>query len=252
MKNNLLIVITISTMLFLGGWKLPDAGAAGFDDPNVKALHATVDSMRLKAEKGDPEAQNGLGMINLYGFGGNQDLVAAKGWFEKAASQGYPEAIVQLGSLYENGMGVERDITKAVELYRKAADLSYPQGRFRLGLLLLDGTGVTKNVAEGEKLLRSACDNGYRTSCGILMWRENKLAEARAAFNLQCQAGDQLACGFQAQLGPALAGEEAGPAGTDKGQGGMGIYLVIGLVLVGLLIFWLIRTDPGDDEEKSV
>lgn len=63
-------------------------------------------------------------------------------------------------------------------------------------------------------------------------------------------AGDQLACGFQAQLGPALAGED----GVQDGGGdkGMGIYLVIGLVLVGLLIFWLIRNDPGEDEEKSV
>lgn len=250
MKNYLLI--TINVLLLLGVGKLPIAVAAGFDDPNIKALHESVNSMRTKAEKGDPEAQNGLGMINLYGFGGAQDLVAAKDWFEKAANQGYPEAIVQLGSLYENGMGVEKDVAKAAASYRKAAELNYPQGRFRLGLLHLDGVGVAKNEAEGEKLLRSACDNGYRTSCGVLLWRENKLAEARAAFNLQCQAGDQLACGFQAQLGPALAGEE-GNQGAGAGRGhGLGIYLVIGLVLVGLLIFWLIRNDPGDDEEKSV
>lgn len=249
MKSFLLIAITISALLLPGKGNLPDAAAA-FDDPNIKALHESVNSMRDKAEKGDPEAQNGLGMINLYGFGGAQDLVAAKAWFEKAANQGYPEAIVQLGSLYENGMGVEKDVAKAAASYRKAADLNYPQGRFRLGLLYFDGTGVDKNEAEGEKLLRSACDNGYRTSCGVLMLRENKLAEARAAFNLQCQAGDQLACGFQAQLGPALAGEEAAQAGS--GDKGMGIYLVIGLVLVGLLIFWLIRNDPGEDEEKSV
>lgn len=81
-------------------------------------------------------------MINLYGFGGAQDLVAAKAWFEKAANQGYPEAIVQLGSLYENGIGVEKDVAKAAASYRKAADLNYPQGRFRLGLLYFDGTGV--------------------------------------------------------------------------------------------------------------
>jgi hypothetical protein len=250
MKNNIFVTITIGTLLFLSAGKLPNAGATGFDDPNIKALHDSVDSMRGKAERGDPEAQNGLGMINLYGFGGKQDLSAAKSWFEKAANQGYPEAIVQLGNIYENGMGVEKDVAKAVALYRKAADLNYPQARFRLGLLQLNGTGMIKNEIEGVKLLRAACDNGYRTSCGVLMWRENKLDEALAAFNLQCQAGDQLACGFQAQLAPSLAGGEGGRKGRD-GQGGVGIYLVIGLVLVGLLIFWLIRNDPGDDEKKA-
>ncbi len=249
MKSFLLIAITITALLLPGMANLPDAAAA-FDDPNIKSLHESVNSMRDKAEKGDPEAQNGLGMINLYGFGGAQDLVAAKAWFEKAANQGYPEAIVQLGSLYENGTGVEKDVVKAAASYRKAAALNYPQARFRLGLLYIDGLGVVKSEAEGEKLLRSACDNGYRTSCGLLMWRDNKLSEARAAFNLQCQAGDQLACGFQAQLGPALA-SDGGVQGESENKG-MGIYLVIGLVLVGLLIFWLIRNDPGEDEEKSV
>jgi hypothetical protein len=252
MKNNLLVAISISTLLFLGAGTLSIAGAAGFDDPSVKALHESVDSMRAKAEKGDPEAQNGLGMINIFGFGGAQDLGAARGWFEKAADQGYPEAMVQLGNLYENGLGVEKDVAKAVALYGKAAGLNHPHGRFRLGLLQLGGIGMAKNETEGEKLLRSACDNGEQTSCGVLRWRENKLAEARAAFNTQCQTGDQLACGFLAQLGPAGAGEEVGGGSSNKGQGGVGIYLVIGLVLVGLLIFWLIRNDPGDDEEKGV
>jgi hypothetical protein len=250
MKNNYLLAITLSTLLFLGAGQMSPATAAKFDDPNVNAMHASLDLMRAKAEKGDPEAQNSLGMLGLYGFGGKQDLGAAKGWFEKAANQGYPDAFVQLGNLYENGLGVEKDAAKAVNFYRKAAELNYPQGRFRLALLMLDGTGLAKNEAEGEKLLRSACDNGYRTSCGVLMWRENKLAEARAAFNLQCQAGDQLACGFQSQIGPAGADEGQG-GGGDRGQGGVGIYLVIGLVLVGLLIFWLIRNDPGEEEEKE-
>lgn len=253
MQRNLLIFFfTISALLFFGPGKLSVAVAVGFDDPNVKALHDSVDLMRTKADQGDPEAQNGQGMISLYGFGGAQDFVVARAWFEKAANQGYPEAMVQLGNIYEKGLGVVLDAGKAAVWYQKAAELRYPQGQFRLGLLHFEGAGVAKNETEGEKLLRSACDNGYRTSCGLLMWKDNKLAEARAAFTLECQAGDQSACGFLAQLGQVGAEDEVDPGkGRDKGKGGVGLYLVFGLVLVGLLIFWLIRNDPGDDEGKS-
>lgn len=244
-----LIAFTVTMTLFFGVGKLPVAIATVFDDPNVKALHESVTDMLAKAEKGDPQAQTGVGMINYFGFNGTQDFAAAKGWFEKAANQGYPEAMVQLGSLYENGFGVEKDVGKAVSLYRKAAELNYPQARFRLGLLHFDGIGVAKDEAEGKKLLHSACDNGYQTSCGVLMLWENKIAEARASFNLQCQGGDQMACGFLAQLPAALGDSEGAQVKSrDKGQGGVGIYLVIGLILVGLLIFWLIRNDPGEEE----
>lgn len=245
--NNLFIIIM--TVLFLG--EIFPARAVDFTDPDVKVLHKTVDDMRAEAEKGDPQAQTELGMISLYGFGGTQNFVAAKGWFEKAASQHYPEAMVQLGNLYENGLGVEEDLGKAVALYRQAVDLNYPHGQFRLGLLQLGGIGVAKDEATGEKLLRSACDNGYQTSCGVLMWRENKTDEARAVFNRQCQAGDLLACSFQAELPSALTGGEGVQVkGVEKEQG-IRIYLVIGLVLICLLIFWLIRSDPGEEEKKG-
>ena len=83
------------------------------------------------------------------------------------------------------------------------------------------------------------------------MWRANKIAEARAAFDLQCQAGDQLACGFLTQIPPEMAGAGGKAVAADKERGGVGLYLIIGLVLIGLLIFWLIRNDPGEEEGKA-
>lgn len=251
MKKNLLLAVAFIILTILLAGKSTFAEKAVFSDPNVAALHDTVEGMRAKAAKGDPEAQTGLGMIGLYGFGGKQDMVAAKNWFEKAATQDYPEAIVQLGNLYENGAGVEQDAVKAGELYRKAIKLNYPQGSFRLGMLYINGLGVAKDEAEGDKLLQAACDGGYRTSCGVQMWRANKIAEARAAFDQQCQTGDLLACGFLNQIPPDMAGAESQPVAADKGKGGFGLYLIIGLVLIGLLLFWLIRNDPGDEEGKA-
>lgn len=251
--KNCLMVFAITVALFFCAGKFSAASAAEFNDPNVQGLHESVANMRTRAAKGDPQAQTGVGMIDYFGFDGTQDFVAAKGWFEKAAEQGYPEAMVQLGSLYENGFGVKKDVDKAVTLYRKAAELNYPQARFRLGLLHFEGSGVAKDEVEGKKLLTSACEDGYQTSCGLLMWWENKIAEARATFNLQCQSGDQMACGFLAKLPtPSGGGGEGGQVKSrDKGKGGVGIYMVIGLLLVGLLIFWLIRNEPEVEERKG-
>ncbi len=249
MKNNLLMLGALAILLLVSKGE-GISQAAEFDDPNVRALHNTVNSLPVKAENGDPQAQTGMGMISLYGFGGTPDFAAAHKWFQKAADQGYPEAMVQLGNLYETGLGVATDPVKAVSLYKQASELNYPQGRFRLALLLLAGNGVGKDEAEGTKMLRSACDNGYRTSCGMLMWQENKLVDARSEFTLQCQAGDQLACEFLAQLGPGTTNEAV--ANPEQGQGGsIWVYLAIGLVLVGLLIFWLVRNDSGEEEGKA-
>jgi len=248
MKNKLLFVCALASMMMLGfGAKI--VTATEFDDPNVRAMHSMVNNLPTKAESGDPQAQTGMGMISLYAFGGKQDFATARQWFQKAADQGYPEAMVQLGNIYENGLGQNTDPVKALNLYKQASELNYPQGRFRLGMLFLNGIGTEKNVDQGMKLLRSACDNGYRTSCGWLLWQENKLTDARSEFNIQCQAGDRVACDFMAQLGPGSGNEDGGKA--ESGQGGrIWIYLVIGLIFVGVLIFWLIRNDSEEEERK--
>ncbi|NTV13421.1 MAG: sel1 repeat family protein [Desulfobulbaceae bacterium] len=252
MKNKILMVGALAILLLVGK---PGSicFATSFDDPNVSAMHNTVNALPGKAENGDPQAQTSMGMISLFGFGGSQDYATAKKWFQMAADQGYPEAMVQLGNLYENGFGVENDPVKAMNFYKQASELNYPQGRFRLGLLYFGGIGVSKNEVEGAKLLHSACDNGYRTSCGMLQWQDNKISEARSEFTLQCQAGDQLACSFLAQLGPGEGGTEGAKAEQGQQQGGrIWIYLAIGLVLVGLLVFWLIRNDSAVEEGKKV
>jgi len=249
MKYNSLIVGAMAILLWIGiGGNI--ANAAGFDDPNVRAMHDMVNNLPAKAASGDPQAQTGMGMISLYAFGGKQDFATAKNWFQKAADQGYPEAMVQLGNLYENGLGVENDPARAMDLYRRASELNYPPGRFRLGLLYMGESGGDSKKDEGMKLLRSACDNGYRTSCAMLLWQENKITEARSEFNIQCQSGDRVACDFLTQLGPAADNEVA--VNAEAGHGGrMWVYLGIGLVLVGLLVFWLIRNDSGEEEGKA-
>ena len=74
------------------------------------------------AERGDAQAQYGLGLMYYEGRGvAQQSYANAREWWEKAAVQGYAKAQYNLGSMYEDGKGVAKDLFKAREWYEKAA-----------------------------------------------------------------------------------------------------------------------------------
>jgi len=74
-----------------------------------------------KAEGGDAEAQNTLGMSYLMGSGITQDPKKALTWFKKSAEQGNAGAQCSLAACYLRGIGAEIDEEKAVKWYTKAA-----------------------------------------------------------------------------------------------------------------------------------
>jgi TPR repeat protein len=74
-----------------------------------------------KAEAGDAEAQNTLGMSYLMGSGITQDPKKAVTWFKKSAEQGSASAQCSLAACYSSGIGADIDEEKAVKWYAKAA-----------------------------------------------------------------------------------------------------------------------------------
>ncbi len=72
-----------------------------------------------KAEGGDAEAQNTLGMSYLMGSGITQDPKKALTWFKKSAEQGNAGAQCSLAACYLSGIGAEIDEEKAVSGIRK-------------------------------------------------------------------------------------------------------------------------------------
>jgi hypothetical protein len=74
------------------------------------------------AEKGDPYAQYGVGIMYDNGQGVTEDNGAAAKWYMKAAVQGQAEAQYNLAKMYDLGEGVERDEATAMLWYRKAAE----------------------------------------------------------------------------------------------------------------------------------
>jgi TPR repeat protein len=65
------------------------------------------------AERGDPEAQAGIGFLFHKGLGVMQDDSEAASWFVKAAEQGQAEAQLLLGTLFFFGRGVPQSYVSA-------------------------------------------------------------------------------------------------------------------------------------------
>jgi TPR repeat protein len=74
---------------------------------------ATLDQLRQMAQKGDPVAQNALGLRYATGDGLPLSEAEAVRWFTKAAEAGSVPAQSKLGSIYFSGRGVPQDFNRA-------------------------------------------------------------------------------------------------------------------------------------------
>ncbi len=82
-------------------------------------------SLRVRAYKGDPEAQYQLGMVYLKGMGADSDPKFAVEWFRMAATQGHMAAQLALADCYTYGWGVEIDEGKAEYWRNKSIEVEY-------------------------------------------------------------------------------------------------------------------------------
>ena len=81
--------------------------------PNLAVETASLDQLRQMAEKGDPLAQNMLGLRYATGEGVVLNEHEAVNWFTRAAQQGNVSAQSKLGSIYYSGRGVGKDPNRA-------------------------------------------------------------------------------------------------------------------------------------------
>jgi hypothetical protein len=118
----------------------------------------TIESTRLEAEFGDPEAQFMLGAAYDDGKGVENNEQLAFYWYSKAAEQGDVSAQFMVGMAYEDGLGVEQDIGLAVEWYRKAADQGDGDAQYNLGWAYHYGRGVDQNLKTAKKWYMKAAE----------------------------------------------------------------------------------------------
>jgi hypothetical protein len=103
-----LSVVVLSTLLFTGLFASHTNA-----EPMPNADGSVEQQIRIKAEQGDAEAQNNLGVLYASGRGVAKDDKQAAFWFRKAADQGEAMAQFNLGRMYFNGTGAPKDYVQA-------------------------------------------------------------------------------------------------------------------------------------------
>ena len=111
-----------------------------------------VESVRKRAEAGDPAAQRNLGFRYSQGVDVEKDEEKAFEWTKKAALQEDPKAMLNLAGDFAKGSGTAKNATAAVAWYRKAAvaflDLARKGEKLDLRPLVLIG----QELIEDESL----------------------------------------------------------------------------------------------------
>lgn len=121
---------------------------------------AAPDATRIRAEAGDPEAQNSVGNAYANGQGVPQDYAQALTWYRRAAEKGYAPAQFNLGLAYELGRGVTNDDRQAFRYYLQAATQGYAPAQFNVGNMFAVGRGVGQDLTEANVWLRQAAEKG--------------------------------------------------------------------------------------------
>jgi TPR repeat protein len=97
------------------------------------------------ANAGSLDAANQVGLFYQFGYGLNQDKIAAAGWFNFAAQYDHPAGLSNFGQCYEVGQGVKPNMQIAAKYYAAAAKLNDSAGCLYLARCYADGRGLEKN-----------------------------------------------------------------------------------------------------------
>jgi len=161
-----------------------------------------IEYYQLLADKGDVQAQVGLGQLHYQGGRGvNMDHHNALHYFQQAADAGNAIAMAFLGKMYlEGGEAVAQNNETAIKYFKKAAGLGNPVGQSGLGLMYLYGKGVEKDYKKAFEYFQKAVEQNWvdgQLHLGNMYyhgWGVRKdFKMATKYFNLASQSGHVLA-----------------------------------------------------------
>lgn len=172
---------------------------------------ADVDAVKLKAEKGDVEAQLELGLLYAQGKDVDQDFAVAKKWWDKAAEQGNAGARYYVGLMYARGDGVTKDMDQARSMWEQSAEMDHIGALFSLGMLYVEGEVVQGDYVEAGKYFIRAAELGnvqsqfnvsmlYSQGLGFPQSNENSYAWAKLAADQGHPNAKELLATLETQL----------------------------------------------------
>lgn len=168
-----------------------------------------VQYYQFLADKGDIQAQVGLGQLHFQGGRGfEQNVGKAFEYFMLAANAGNANAQAYLGKMYAEGSKVVRQNNATALLYfQKAADSGNPVGQAGIGTMYLNGKGVDVDYKKALKYFQLSADQGWvegQLQLGNMYFLgqgvKRDYKQALRYFNLASQSGHVLAVYYLAQM----------------------------------------------------
>ena len=160
-----LYIYLLALMMGMSAWATEKArteiNGTKFENQTDSKQNMELEELLGKANQGDAEAQNNLGLMYDLGQGVEQDYKKAIEWYEKAAEQGYAKAQYNLGIIYHKGQGVEKDYVQAVMWYEKAAEQGDADAQYKLGLAYDTGFGVDYDESKAREWYEKAAEQGH-------------------------------------------------------------------------------------------
>ncbi len=151
-------IVRLDTLVRICGNE--SSALASLRDGVASAVSGCVDSAedyRAGAERGDADAQFGLGRCYEEGRGVDPDFAQAFAWYEKAANQRHAGAQHMMGNCYAYGMHVSPDYRQAIAWFERAAEQGHANAQYMMGVSFTHGlAGVQDDTVAAEWYSRAA------------------------------------------------------------------------------------------------
>jgi serine/threonine-protein kinase len=159
----------LTTALTSAAPQIPAGAVPGNDIAPAQSL-GSLNDIIAAANRGDPAAQNALGVKYANGEDGlSRDDTKAVEWYQKSADQGFAKGETNLGDMFFFGRGgLDKSPAQALSWYLKASDQNFPGAQYRLGYMYEKGVGANQDVARAVKLYRAAASGGYPDAENLL------------------------------------------------------------------------------------
>lgn len=113
--------------------------------------------LQQEADRGNPEAQYGLGVLYEKGLPDAKiprDASQAFHWYSLSAQSGYAPSQNNLGFLYYTGRGTPKSEAEALRWYEKASQQGNSMAQYNLGAMYFHGHEVAKDLKKALELYK--------------------------------------------------------------------------------------------------
>lgn len=167
------------------------------------------------ASKGDPAAENLLGMMYELGKGVPQNLAKSVAYYRQGAEQGNEYAQYNLAVSYDAGTGVPQSYREAVRWFERAAKQGVSSAQYDLGVMTEQGRGTAKSYQKAAHWYQQAAQQGHVQAQNNLAWLyengqgvERDLVTAYAWFDVAAAQGFEPARQKRDVIKAALSAKE--------------------------------------------